>query len=58
MTYYPGHDVVTPKQAYEFVDKVYVNKDNAYIFADVLVRREEDKKYDLVKCLRENIKIS
>lgn len=55
VTYYPGHGVTTPKQVWEFVDKVNVNSGNAHIFADVLVRREEDKKYDLVKYLRENM---
>lgn len=56
LTYYPGHGVTTPKQAREFVDKVNVNKNNAYIFSDMLIRREEDKKYDLVKYLQENMK--
>lgn len=55
VTYYPGHGVTTPKQAREFVDKVKVDSRNAYIFADMLVRREEDKKYDLISYLRENM---
>lgn len=57
VTYYSGHNVTTSKQAYEFVDKVDINKGNGHIFADILVRREEDKKYDLIKYLRENVKI-
>ena len=57
VTYYSGHNVVTPKQTYEFIDKVCVDKNNAHIFADMLVRREDDKRYDLVKYLRENVKI-
>ena len=56
VTYYPGHGVTTPKKAREFVDKVNVNKNNAYIFSDMLVRWEEDKKYDLVRYLQENMK--
>lgn len=56
VTYYPGHGVTTPKKAREFVDKVNVNKNNAYIFSDMLIRREEDKKYDLVRYLQENMK--
>lgn len=56
VTYYPGHDVTTPKQAREFVDMVNVNKNNAYIFSDTLIRREEDKKCDLVRYLQENMK--
>ena len=57
VTYYPGHNVTTPKQAREFVDRVRVTSRNAHMFADVLVRREEDKRYDLVTYLRENVKI-
>ncbi len=55
VTYYPGHGVTIPKQAREFVDKVNVNSKNAHIFADMLVKREEDKKYDLIKYLQENM---
>jgi len=55
VTYYLGHNVTTPKQAHEFVDRVRVNSRNAHIFADMLVRREEDKRYDLVSYLRKNI---
>lgn len=57
VTYYPGHNVTTPKQAREFVDRVRVNSRNAHIFADMLVRREEDMRYDLVSYLRENVRI-
>lgn len=56
VTYYPGHGVTIPKQAREFVDKVNVNSKNAHIFAEMLIRRQEDKKYDLVKYLQENMK--
>lgn len=56
VTYYPGHGVTTPKKVREFVDMVNVNKNNAYIFSDTLIRREEDKKQDLVKYLQENMK--
>lgn len=55
VTYYPGHGVTIPVKAREFVDKVNVNYKNAHIFADVLKRREEDKKYDLMKYLQENM---
>ena len=55
VTYSPGHDVTTPKQAREFVDRVKVNSKNACIFADMLVKREEDKKYDLVSYLQDNM---
>ena len=56
LTYYPGHNITTPKQAREFVDRVKINSKNAHIFADMLARREEDIKYDLKNYIRENIK--
>lgn len=55
VTYYPGHGVTVPAKAREFVDMVNVSSKNARIFADMLKRREEDKKYDLVKYLQENM---
>ncbi|MBQ8246089.1 MAG: 1-acyl-sn-glycerol-3-phosphate acyltransferase [Lachnospiraceae bacterium] len=55
LTYYPGHGVTTPKQMRKFVDKVNVHSENAHIIADMLVRREEDKRYDLIEYLRENM---
>ena len=57
LTCYPGHGVITPEQAREYVDKVQVNLKNAKILADVLVRREEDKRYDLKEYLRKNVKL-
>ena len=57
VTYYPGHNVTTPKQARVFVDMVKVNGKNAHILADMLVRREEDRKYDLVSYLQRNVRI-
>lgn len=55
VTYYPGHGVTTPQKAREFVDKVDVNSKNAYVMTDILIRREEDLKYDLIKYLKENM---
>ena len=57
LTCYPGHGVTTPEQAREYVDKIRVNLKNAQILADVLVRREEDKKYDLKEYLRKNVRL-
>ena len=57
LTYYPGHGVTTPQQARQYVDKIQVNLKNAKILADVLVRREEDKRYELKEYLRKNIKL-
>lgn len=57
VTYYPGHGVTTPEKSREYVDKVNVSDKNAWIFADTLVRREEDKKYNLIEYLRRNVEI-
>ncbi len=58
LTYYPGHNVTTPKQSREYIDNLQINRRNAYILADTLVRREEDLKYDLAKYIRENFQLS
>lgn len=58
LTYYPGHGVTTPEKAREYVDNIHIDSHNAAILADVLVRREEDKGYDLKKYLRENLVLS
>ena len=56
VTYYPGHNVTTPSKAREFVDNAQISGKNAYIFAEMLARREEDKEYDLIAYLRRTIK--
>ena len=53
-----GHGVTTPQQSRMYVDKVRVNIKNAKILADVLVRREEDKCYDLKEYIRKRVKIN
>lgn len=57
VTMYSGHGVTTPKQARMYVDKIQINTKNAGVLADVLVRRGEDKRYDLIKYLQNNIKL-
>ncbi|MCH5269317.1 MAG: 1-acyl-sn-glycerol-3-phosphate acyltransferase [Lachnospiraceae bacterium] len=57
LTMYSGHGVTTPQQARMYVDKIQINIQNAGVLADVLARREEDKRYDLEKYLRNNIKL-
>lgn len=57
LTYYSGHNVTTPKESREYVDNVQGNNKNAYILADTLLRREEDKRYDLAGYIRENLKL-
>lgn len=44
----------TPEQVRASFDNVKVTTKNAAIFAPILARREEDKKYDLVKYMQEN----
>lgn len=57
LTYYPGHGITTPQDAREYVDNVCVTRENAYILADVLSRRAEDRKYNLRQYLRENLEL-
>lgn len=56
-SHYMGHGVTTPQQSRMYVDKVQVNIKNAKILADVLVRREEDKRYDMKEYLHKNVKL-
>lgn len=56
-TNYIGHRVTTPQQSRMYVDKVRVNIKNAKILADVLVRREENKCYDLKGYLHKNVRL-
>lgn len=56
LTTYSGHDITSPRDAISFVDNVKITKDNAAILVDVLIRREEDKHYDLVKYMKKNMK--
>lgn len=53
MTYYPGHGVTTPAKAREYVDNIHVTVKNAAVLADVLRRREEDKKNDFKQYMRD-----
>lgn len=53
MTYYPGHEVTTPVKAREYVDNIHITAKNAGILADVLHRREEDKRYDFKQYMRD-----
>lgn len=57
-SYYAGHGITTPEQSREYVDNVHIDSRNAAIMADVLVRREEDNRYDLKKYLRKTFVLS
>lgn len=58
LTYYSGHNVTTPSEARKYADAVQVTDQNAWILADTLVKREEDKQYDLKEYLRRNVVLS
>lgn len=58
LTYYPGHGVTTPARAREYIDRVRVTPENAAIVADVLRRREEDKRYEFLRYMRETFVLS
>lgn len=57
LTYYPGYHVTTPKQSREYVDHIQPDHRNAFILADTLVRRAEDRKYDLARYLRNHLEL-
>lgn len=54
LTVYQSKDITTAKQVRESLDKVNVNADNAFIYAPILVEREEDEKYDFKKYMKRN----
>ena len=54
LTVYKSKDITTAKQVRESLDKVNVNADNAFIYAPILVEREEDEKYDFKKYMKRN----
>ena len=58
LTYYPGRGVTTPAKAREYIDRVQVTVKNADILADVLRSREEDKRYELIRYLRETLPLT
>ena len=58
LTYYPDHNVTTPKQSREYIDQIQPDCGNAYILAETLLRRAEDMKYDLAGYLRSNLELT
>ncbi len=58
LTYYPGRGITTPTKAREYIDRVQVTVKNADIISDVLRRREEDKKYELIRHLRDTLPLA
>lgn len=61
LTMYNGHGVVPPNEAFAYVDDIKITPQNASIvgplIAPLLVKREEERKYDLKQYLKKNIKL-
>lgn len=47
--------MTTPEKLREYMKDVQINVHNAAVLADALVRREDDKKYNLVSFLKETM---
>ena len=54
LTVYKPKHITTAEEVRASLDNVYVDKDNAYILAPILARREEDKKYDFKQYMKKN----
>ncbi|MGM9835095.1 MAG: lysophospholipid acyltransferase family protein [Bacilli bacterium] len=55
ITVYSGHGVTTPQEAFCYIDNIKVTKENAATLANAIIRREDDKHYDLVNYMSENM---
>lgn len=58
LTHYPGHGVTEPTRARDYIDRVHVTVENAGVLAEVLRRREEDKRYDFIQYLRDTFELA
>lgn len=58
LTEYTGHNVTSPVQMREYIDNISINQNNVKILADVLVRREEDKYFNMENYMRNNIQLN
>lgn len=54
LTVYKPKDITTAEEVRASLDNVHIDENNAYIFAPILARREEDKKYDFKKYMKRN----
>lgn len=54
LTVYKPKHITTAEEVRTSLDNVHVDKDNAYILAPILARREEDKKYDFKQYMKKN----
>lgn len=53
LTVYKGKDIIED-EVWNFVDNIEINKDNAAIYAPILVKRKEKNKYDFKKYMKQN----
>lgn len=54
LTVYKPKHITTAEEVRASLDNVHIDEKNAYIFAPILARREEDKKYDFKKYMKKN----
>lgn len=54
LTVYKSKETVTPEEVWDCVDKIKIDKHNANVFAPILVKRLEHKKYDFKKYMKDN----
>ena len=54
LTVYKPKDITTAEEVRASLDNVHIDEKNAFIFAPILARREEDKKYDFKRYMKKN----
>lgn len=54
LTVYKPKHITTAEEVRASLDNVHIDEKNAYIFAPILARREEDKKYDFKRYMKKN----
>lgn len=54
LTFYHDKSHPIPREVWKFADFVNVNHNNAYVFAPILSRRQEDRKYDFKQYMHDN----
>ena len=54
LTVYKPKHITTDEEVRASLDNVHIDEKNAFIFAPILARREEDKKYDFKRYMKKN----
>lgn len=54
LTVYKPKHITTAEEVRASLDNVHIDEKNAFIFAPILARREEDKKYDFKRYMKKN----